>query len=103
MCDGSTDVVATPDWWWAERAVPENGIHIDSCIADTIEEAWRRGVRTAGSCCGHGRVRPSVVLVTHLADQPELARAVFADIDPERNWLIEQWQLVDVSEPPVLS
>lgn len=28
---------------------------IDACILGDLQELWRRGVRTTGSCCGHGR------------------------------------------------
>jgi len=99
MCEhGTHTLVETPEWWWDERTVPEKGICIDSCIAETILEAWKRGVRTAGSCCGHGKEGPSVVLPTWEHDQPAVARTVLAEIDPSRRWTIEQWQLVDVSD-----
>lgn len=27
---------------------------IDRCLVDEIQDLWRRGVVTTGSCCGHG-------------------------------------------------
>jgi len=90
-------IIPTPDWWWGERAVPENGIAIDSCIADVVEELWGRGVKTAGSCCGHGNGPPSLIFPTHDQESPALCRSVLAEID-DRAWLLEQWRLVDVSE-----
>lgn len=93
MCDhGSTVVLATPDWLWAERASPMNGISIDACIADQIATAWTHGVRTLGSCCGHGETPPNVVL-TGDVEQVALAQRVLP------GWTLYQWQLVDVSAP----
>lgn len=91
MCDwGTTAVVGTPDWLWEERAIPENGIAIDSCIADQILAAWNEGVRTLGSCCGHGERPPNVVL-TQDPDQPALARAELP------GFTLYQWRLIDVT------
>lgn len=92
MCEhGTSTVVPTPDWLWDERAVPENGIAIDSCIADRIAAAWAAGVRTLGSCCGHGKGGPDVVL-TQDAEQPALAREHLP------GFTLYQWQLGDVTE-----
>lgn len=93
MCDhGTCDVLPTPDWLWAERQRPEDGISIDACIATDVMTAWRRGVRTLGSCCGHGRERRNVVL-TQDTEQVELAREALP------GWTLLQWQLVDVTIP----
>ena len=80
-----TTVVDTPEWAWEMRAVPGNGIHIDSCIADRLVDAWAQGVRTLGSCCGHNVHAPSVVLDDD--SDPGLARSVLP------GWTLEQWQL----------
>lgn len=91
MCEHGTSVILpTPDWLWSARAVPENGICIDSCIADRVADAWDRGVRTLGSCCGHGNEQPNVVLTEDL-EQVEIAQAVLP------GWTLFQWRLVDVS------
>ena len=29
-------------------------IPVDECLANEIEELWRKGIRTTGCCCGHG-------------------------------------------------
>jgi hypothetical protein len=92
MCEhGTVTLVPTPAFMWDSRSHPENGIAIDSCMADAVVTAWAAGVRTLGSCCGHGKRRPSVVL-DYGSDQVALAReALPAD------WTIEQWHLVDVT------
>jgi hypothetical protein len=93
MCDhGTTTVVNTPDWLWDARAVPERGICIDSCIANRILEAWAAGVRTLGSCCGHGDGPPNVVLVEGYS-QVDLAREVLS------GWTLYQWRLTDMTGP----
>lgn len=92
MCEhGTTTVVETPRWLWGDRHHPEKGVAIDSCIAGRIVDAWGRGVRTLGSCCGHGDGPPSVVLSQN-PDQPDLAREVLA------GWRLFQWQLADVTD-----
>ncbi len=30
-------------------------VSVDVCIADEIEQLWRKGIKTTGCCCGHGR------------------------------------------------
>lgn len=98
MCErGTSTVIATPDWLWEERNAPENGIPIDSCIADTVLALWEFDVRTLGSCCGHGKQRPSLVL-TQDSEMPEITRAALREVDPDRDWELLQWQLVTVSK-----
>lgn len=92
MCDHGSPmtIVPTPEWAASSRHHPENGIPIDPCIADAIQDAWHAGVRTLGSCCGHGKGPASVVLTTD-RDQPGLARKHLP------GWQLFQWQLVDVT------
>lgn len=35
---------------------------IDTCIATEIGYLWHQGVKTLNSCCGHGKLEPSVVV-----------------------------------------
>lgn len=92
MCKHGTCVtVETPIWLWKERQNPLNGISIDSCIVEKLVNAWNNGVRTLGSCCGHGKEAPNVVL-TNDVEQIELARKFLPD------WTLLQWQLVDVTK-----
>lgn len=50
------------------KSILPNGQHeykevsIDACIAPVIQHLWNNGVNTAGSCCGHGKEPPSIVL-----------------------------------------
>ena len=34
-------------------------IYVDGCIASEIKELLKAGIKTKGSCCGHGHVLPS--------------------------------------------
>lgn len=36
---------------------------IDTCIATEIGKLWHKGVETINSCCGHGKTKPSVIVV----------------------------------------
>lgn len=37
-------------------------VTIDVCIATEIAELWHKGIKTLNSCCGHQKVRPSVIV-----------------------------------------
>lgn len=32
-----------------------NLIGVDACLVEELQRLWRAGIRTVGSCCGHGR------------------------------------------------
>jgi hypothetical protein len=49
--DGQVILVA-PEWL---RERWPSGIGIDVCLALEIQSLWRKGIRTNGHCCGHGR------------------------------------------------
>ncbi len=67
-------------------------ICLDACISDTVYALWERGIWTEGSCCGHGRANPSLILGQHV--NPDEARLVLAELD-SRTWDLQQWRLVD--------
>lgn len=50
--------------WGTDKTVTINGsdIAIDSCIAEIVDALNRGGVRTIGSCCGHGKGDGDVLL-----------------------------------------
>lgn len=35
---------------------------IDICIARAIAEMWALGIKTLNSCCGHGKLEPTVIV-----------------------------------------
>ena len=36
--------------------------YVDECISDLIEELNEKGIKTFGSCCGHGKYPITIVL-----------------------------------------
>jgi hypothetical protein len=47
-------VVAAPGW------STKNFISLDKCIAKEVQWLWSQGVQTGGSCCGHGKLAPTI-------------------------------------------
>lgn len=37
-----------------EKDKYKNEVQVDECLANEIEELWRKGIKTTGCCCGHG-------------------------------------------------
>jgi hypothetical protein len=55
-------------------------VKIDECIADEIVWLNKQGVYTAGSCCGHGKDKPTALIhVNHGSIQ----RAIELGYDPK--------------------
>jgi hypothetical protein len=50
-------MVECPEWLYEDKR-PYVGI--DRCIMDEIKYLWSKGIRTYGSCCGHGKLVPMV-------------------------------------------
>lgn len=95
------EIALTPPPRIAEtRARPDAPIMVDACIADAVQALWGAGHSTLGSCCGHGRQRPSLVLGDDYRE-PDKARevaAVLAAVDG-REWDLMVWRLVDALSP----
>ena len=56
-------------WGTNRRVVIQQEITVDSCIADEIVELNRLGVRTEGSCCGHGKGFPAALITPSSAEK----------------------------------
>ncbi len=70
---------------------------IDACIAHVLQYLWRSGVVTAGSCCGHNRDQPSLILGNNAtAETVAIVRQLIAEVD-DREWKLLSWQLVDMN------
>jgi len=84
--DGGNEVVVdAPEW--SER----DTICLDACIAVTVQELWERGLHTLGSCCGHNKENPNIVIPTN--SDPQDYFTALKDID-KREWTIFRWDLV---------
>jgi hypothetical protein len=96
MCEWGTSVDLQPPAWWNWHRPT---IAIDACIVDALQALWDRGVVTLGSCCGHGRQRPNLVLNEDPV-MPEKARVALTEVDLIRRWELLQWRLCDVTTAP---
>jgi hypothetical protein len=56
---------------------------IDACIADCIKQLWEAGIKTTGSCCGHNKNKPSVIVKTNT--EKKVAFTLLKEID-DRQW-----------------
>src|SRR3990167_225800 len=57
----------------AEYGIDEQGrrcFAIDSCIVPALEALWAAGIKTVGSCCGHGSGTGVIGLGTWRDDRP---------------------------------
>lgn len=75
---------------WSEKKT----ICVDNCIADVIKYLWDKNVATLGSCCGHGKTNPDIVVGENEKDYERIL-SLIAEKD-SRKWTIKQWQLVDI-------
>ena len=79
---------------------PENlgqkDICIDFCIVNVIKHLWACGVNTQGSCCGHGRIKPSIVLDNSVSAGHYLrVKNIISEVDG-RDFDILSWKLVNM-------
>lgn len=86
---GVPEVVLTPP---PELGIEREAVCVDACIARVVAYLWGCGVVTLGSCCGHGRERPSLVLGQH--EDMATVRACIAEVD-DRGWDLSQWRLAE--------
>ena len=88
---GDIPPVTLPRPAWSTR---EQGISIDKCIAQTIQMLWDNGVTTMGSCCGHNRESPTVILDANADAEQAIA---LLRVNDGRMWKVMQWRLVTIS------
>jgi len=83
-----TPEVILPKPAWSSR---ERGICVDACIAEAIKMLWANGIVTDGCCCGHNRMRPSVVIDSSADGRRALDLLLRND---GRDWVVNQWRLM---------
>lgn len=83
------EVVLTPPF---DLGDGRTTVCVDACIATVVVYLWGCEIVTLGSCCGHGRDRPSLVLGQH--EDMAVARACISGVD-DRAWDLSQWRLVE--------
>lgn len=87
----SRNVIATYPWDLGKDD-GDNTICLDACIADTVQELWRRGMPTLNSCCGHNEENPSLVVNR---EDAERIKSILSQIDP-RPWKVLAWVLTEM-------
>lgn len=71
-------------------------VSIDPCIEKVIAHLWENGIATGGCCCGHNRLKPTIVLETD-ATPAEVyrIRQLIEQVD-DRDFDIFAWRLTRV-------
>ncbi len=67
-------------------------VAVEACIAPVIQHLWDKGVSTGGSCCGHGKRSPSIVLEQGAENYSQI-REWIKEKD-ERQFELTQWKRV---------
>lgn len=67
-------------------------VPVDACIAPVIQHLWDNNISTGGSCCGHGKNRPSIVLSVGEENYSRI-RELIKEKD-DRQFEITQWKRV---------
>lgn len=95
MCDcksynleiGETpEAILTPPSWSEKQ---ERGICVDACIAEVVKEIWRVGLITLGSCCGHNKENPHIII----PDDADFS--IYFDVIErvdKRRWNVKRWE-----------
>ena len=76
------EVILNHDKYFPDTQRPT--ICVDACIAEVIENLWKAGIRTRGSCCGHNDRPPSVIL----DDQRHFLAASYLLMKDGRPWRV---------------
>lgn len=72
--------------------IGRDSIAVDACIADDVIRLLDAGIVTIGSCCGHGRVEPTICIdAWHCQESCDKAKSLVAD-----DVCILQWRLNEV-------
>lgn len=95
MCKHGTDVVVPLPKFLAQYC-PNNpdDVCIDECILSNIQCLWEEKIHTLGSCCGHSKENPAIVIADgYVLEDVKRIRFMLASVD-DREWDIFQWKLV---------
>jgi len=71
--------------------ISKTSVMVDACIAHVVKHLWDKGIITLGSCCGHNRSNPSLVLET--GEEVMWVRGIISEVD-DRIWDLYQWQII---------
>lgn len=92
--NGSTpEVVLKPP----EHLIDKESICIDACVAPLIQALWDNNIRTESSCCGHGKIKPSIVFMSHMPQRDLINAKELIDTLDGRDFDMLMWKLTDVN------
>ncbi len=82
-----------------EAEIPHKTVCVDYCIAKVIQFLWEKGIYTTGSCCGHNKVNPSVIVSGNklLSIQVLVIEGIIKALD-NRSWDIYEWRLTKINK-----
>jgi len=78
---------------WLNPQKESRSVCVDACLKEVILALWETGIGTLGSCCGHNKERPDIVLV--FGTDPQRVREILQRF-PKRDWKLLQWNLTEV-------
>ncbi len=85
-------LLIVPEIIWNYMDSHSGYICVDKCIVKVIEHLWKNYVVTLGSCCGHNRTNPSVIVRENCPEKEvEKIREIIAEVD-DRDWEICTWR-----------
>lgn len=96
MVNGDREEVVLPLPSFLAKYRPNNPetVCIDAEIVGVIQHLWACKVETRGSCSGHGKENPSIIVADGYEDADiEWIRQLIGEVD-DRTWDIYQWRLV---------
>lgn len=68
-------------------------VSIDYCISKVVSHLWDNGIITGGSCCGHNKENPNIIITNdNTKEKIDSIKSLIEEIDP-REFDILQWQL----------
>jgi hypothetical protein len=86
-----------PEWGGSKKEIilqppfTNKTVCIDSCIVDEIKQLWNEGFVTFGSCCGHNKSNPNVIVDKNDA----LKVREYINNNFKRDWIVYAWVLTE--------
>ena len=75
------------------KTQPHKPVYVDKSISKTIQHLWEHNIYTKGSCSGHGKENPNIVVENDMCpENAEIIKKLIAEIDG-RQWDILSWKL----------
>jgi tRNA(Phe) wybutosine-synthesizing methylase Tyw3 len=91
-------ILELPEYLAKYRPNNPETVCIDTDIVPVIKILWANNIVTLGSCCGHGKDNPSIVISSDYDNNGiKWIISIISSCD-KRTWDIFQWRLCKVSK-----